>query len=266
MGIPVGMPGLPLGAYSSAMGSMGAIPWGTLPGLPLGLPQQPGGLAPQGTLAARRSGGSQGRGRRWRSASSSRGGSEGRSCSEGGGSRRREQPRRSPERIQEVEQFLRDNDIDEDASSKVRALSPASQRHVTGRPLVGAKNPSKVMIARVREQMQAIDRFVREHRLDDRARHALRGMPPQHQAIAMRWDLRGYDNPSSKFMSLINDLPPARSFFPMPGMLGPYGMHPGMTAMGMPTMGMPMPGMRPFVPFGMVPPGMDVKSSGKHSR
>merc|ERR1719195_358075 len=199
---------------------------------------------------------------------------------EGGKSRRRD---REPVMIEEVEKFMDDNRINEEAALKIRTISPASQRRVIARPLTGdVQNPSKVMIARVRElQSQnermkgndmwsawnsammgaspdAISKYIEEHDLDESASRQLRSLPPHQQAAALRWDLSGYRNPSAKFMFMANGLgtsgmPPKLPMgMPMMGMppMGMMGMPPMGMAMGMPPMGM-APGMHG--PMCMVP-------------
>merc|ERR1711920_798386 len=114
------------------------------------------------------------------------------------------------------------NKINEEAALKVRALSPSSQRTVIARQLTGdVQDPSKVMITRVRAQQQqkqqqneaakastkssdmwaawnnamigasteAVDMFIKDKELDEGAAQQLRSLPPQQQALALRWDL-----------------------------------------------------------------------------
>mmetsp|Transcript_81509 Transcript_81509/g.143944 ORF Transcript_81509/g.143944 Transcript_81509/m.143944 type:complete len:299 (+) Transcript_81509:1-897(+) len=201
---------------------------------------------------------------------------------------RRERSRkrdRTPERIPEVERFIDENRINKEAADKMRTLSPESQRRVIARPLTGdVQNPSKVMIARVRELIsqnekaksssskqpdpyamwggamlgatpEAIQKYIDDNDLDDSASRSLRALAPHHQATAIRWDLSKYRNASSKFMSMAADL--AKSPAPPPSMpMTPamYGMPP---PGGIPAMyGMPMPGMHP----GMMPPPMSMYS------
>lgn len=186
---------------------------------------------------------------------------------------------RSPERIEEVEKFIDENRINEEAATKIRALSPGSQRRVIARPLTGdVQNPSKVMIARVRELQaqnekaksgpptqdawatwggvmmgatpEAINKYIEENDLDDSATRQLRALPPYHQATAIRWDLSKYKNRSAKFMSMATELsktqPPRMQ---IPSM---YGLPP--PGMGLPPMyGLPPPGMVPSM-YGMPPP------------
>lgn len=194
--------------------------------------------------------------------------------------------------IEEVEKFMTDNRINEEAALKVRALSPASQRRVIARQLTGdVQDPSKVMIARVRAQqsqneaakaspqgsemwmawnnammggasVEAVNKYIEDKQLDEGASQQLRSLPPQQQSIALRWDLSGYKNPSAKFMSMANTLGSAPKMG-MPGMPGMpmmgmppmmmMGMHPGMPPMGMHA-GMPPMGMPPGMrPMGMHP-------------
>lgn len=173
-------------------------------------------------------------------------------------------------RLDEVEKFLEENRINEEASLKVRALSPASQRRVIARPLTGdVQNPSKVMIARVRELQsqnermkgndawtawngammgatpEAISKYIEDNDLDESASRQLRSLPPHQQAIALRWDLSSYRNPSAKFMSMANGLGTSIApRVPFPGMMSVPGLP--MWSMGMRPMGLPavtgMPG------------------------
>jgi len=165
--------------------------------------------------------------------------------------------------VEEVERFIDENGINEEAAWKMRALSPSSQRKLIARPLTGTvQNPSKVMITRVRElnaqaegartgdawtawnsammgaSEEAIGRFIEDHDLDEIASRQLRSLPPHQQAVALRWDLSKFRNPSAKFMSMANNLGTA----PSPTMAFPSMMGP--TAMPM----MPPMGMRPMLP------------------
>lgn len=194
--------------------------------------------------------------------------------------------RRSPIRLEEVERFIDDNRINDEASAKIRALSPSSQRKVIARPLTGdVQNPSKVMITRVRELQaqsdrakssdawsmwnsammgaspEAINKYVEDNDLDESASRQLRSLPPHQQAVALKWDLSKYRNPSAKFMSMANNFGtnpgpriPFPGMMPMPGMqMMPMGMRPMMPG-GIPM----MPGM-PGVPPGMLPMQMSMK-------
>ncbi|CAE7942048.1 unnamed protein product, partial [Symbiodinium sp. KB8] len=92
-----------------------------------------------------------------------------------------------------------------------------------------------------------------------RAAKALRALPPQHQAVAIRWDLSQHRNRSEKFLSMAAVLGsgPAPGM-PMPPMYGlPHVPGPGgVPAMyTMPPPGMGPPGMIPAM-YSMPPPGM----------
>merc|ERR1719188_1649486 len=282
---PAGMPGVP------GMPGMPSMPG--MPGMPpmMGMPGMPGmpGAPPGGDEDA-------GKKRRRKDEESSSGaGSESGASSEEAppkrrsrGRRRKEEEQREPVRVEEVEEFLRDNNINDEATNKVRSLSPESQKRVIARPLTGdVQNPSKVMIARVRElqsqnertknndswaatwgaammgpSQDAVGKYIEDNDLDDSASRQLRSLPPHQQAQALKWDLSGYRNPSAKFMSMANGLATAPRMpmgmppfgMPMPGMPMPFGMPGmGMPGMGMPGMPMGMPGM-PGMPA--MPPGM----------
>jgi len=332
MGIMMGMMGGPMGMPPMGMPPMGMPPMPGMPpmgGMPsMGMPPgmtPPGGLAP-GTMpgdepnsnskrrrdrGASPCGGNVSSGESFEDSGSynaARGGNNhgGRQPEmtqppEGGKSRRRD---REPVMIEEVEKFMEDNRINEEAALKIRTLSPASQRRVIARPLTGdVQNPSKVMIARVRElQSQnermkgndmwsawnsammgaspdVISRYIEEHDLDESASRQLRSLAPHQQAIALRWDLSGYRNPSAKFMSMANGLGTSSMphklpmQMPMMGMppLGMMGLPPLGMAMGMPHLGM-APGMHshmgmvPGMPCASLPAGSASAPSGVSSR
>jgi len=210
--------------------------------------------------------------------------------------RDRKERERTPERIPEVDRFIDDNNINGEAAGKIRALSPESQRRVISRPLTGdVQNPSKVMIARVRELQnqnekaksssagnashdafamwggamlgatpEAINKYIDDNDLDDSAARQLRSLPPHNQAIAIRWDLSKCRNPSAKFMSMaaaLGSTPPQMPTMPPP-IPGMYGMPPPHGVAGIPNLySMPPgfgghPGMTPPALYGMPPPGM----------
>ncbi|CAE7678793.1 unnamed protein product [Symbiodinium sp. CCMP2592] len=178
-------------------------------------------------------------------------------CTERERKERERERSRSPVRLPEVDQFIDENNINAEAATKIRTLSPESQRKVISRPLTGdVQNPSKVMIARVRELQnqeeksksgggsdslgfwgdamlqataQAVAKYIEDNHLDSRAAKALRALPPQHQAVAIRWDLSHHRNRSEKFLSMAAVLGsgPAPGM-PMPPMYGlPHVPGPG---------------------------------------
>mmetsp|Transcript_88642 Transcript_88642/g.246115 ORF Transcript_88642/g.246115 Transcript_88642/m.246115 type:complete len:425 (-) Transcript_88642:114-1388(-) len=290
MGLPpMGMPpmGMPPMGGMPPMSPMGMPPIGMPPmGMPPGMPVPSGMVPPPGSVPGEEAQSSKPKQRKKEddsSGESSDSGSESQKSPQRAQlrskSRRREQ--REPVRIEEVERFIEENRINEEATLKIRALSPASQRRVIARPLTGdVQNPSKVMIARVRElQSQnermkggtdiwsawgsammgatpdAINKYIKDNDLDESASGQLRSLPPHQQAIALRWDLSGYRNPSAKFMSMANGLAitSPKLTMPMP-MMGMPPMMMGMPPMGMP--GMPPMGMPPGMPGPSAMPGM----------
>jgi len=261
----------------AAGGPMGGMMGGGMPSMPPGMP--PMGLGPpmMGMPPAEDRSRRRGR-RRARSESSEASASR---------SRSRSPPRRrAPRRVEEVERFLEENGINEEATGKVRALSPDSQLKIIARPLTGhVQNPSKVIIARVRElqvqaesasagdvwaawnsammgaSSEAISRFIEDNDLDEGASRQLRSLPPHQQAVALKWDLSKFRNPSAKFMAMANNLgtsPSPRMAFPGMTMAGPtampmmpMGMRPMLPGMlGMPTMPT-APGMFPIPSLSM---------------
>lgn len=297
MANPMGMPGMP---------KMPGMPHMAYPGMP-GMPGMPGAdgdkkkskdKRKKGAESSSSAGSGDEASGSAEKAVASDAGSDG-APSEASGAKRRRHRRRSrskdkkkrqrgPVRVEEVERWLQDNRINEEATVKVRELSPTSQKQLIERPLTGdVQNPSKVIITRVRalkEQAEqsnkassnpwtawssammgaapaAVDKFIKDNDLDDSAVRLLRSLPPAQQAQALQFDLSKYRNPSAKFMDMANKLgSSSRNPFmgmmgmPMPGMMpGMPGMMPGMT--GMPMLGM-MPGMMPGLMPGMHFPGM----------
>lgn len=248
---PMGMP--PMGMPPMGMPPMGMPPMG-MPGLP-----PPGGVPASDAQDSRK----KQRTREKDDHAAENSNSESSSCQSQPRSRSK---RHQPERIEEVEKFLDENGINEEASTKVRAMSPTSQRRVIARPLTGdVQNPSKVMIARVRElqsqhekmkgndmwsawgsammgaSQEAINKYIEDNDLDESASRQLRSLPPHQQVMALKWDLSKYRNPSAKFMSMANGFSTMgpRMMMPMFGMGMPPMMPMGMWPMSMPPPGMP---------------------------
>lgn len=290
MGGPMGM--RPMGMPTMGMPTMGMPQMGMPPmGMPPGMPP-PGSMVPPGGTGEVAQG-SKKKQRKQREDNSSG------ESSDSGVSSHQSQPKapvrsksrrreREPVRIEEVEKFLDDNRINEEAALKIRALSPTSQRRVIARPLTGdVQNPSKVMIARVRElqsqnermkgndvwtawgsammgaTQEAIGRYIEDNDLDESASRQLRSLPPHQQAIALRWDLSGYRNPSAKFMSMANGLGTMPTKIPMPmPMMGMTPMMMGVPPLGMSPMCMPPLGMPPGMPGPSSMPGMHAMQGG----
>jgi len=128
-----------------------------------------------------------------------------------------------------VEAFLSSCRIDPEAANRMRALPPALQQSIMRRgPLADTRNPSAVLIARVREaecgrpdsgsvEMEraaaltdergpkparrsakvTIEAMIRDYRLSPGCAWMLRALPPDKQKLAARIDPAGQAEPSS---------------------------------------------------------------------
>jgi len=124
----------------------------------------------------------------------------------------------------ECEQFLASNPVDPEAAARLRALPPHLQRIVLDRgPLFGTKNPSAVLIVRIRDAEKGgpninqalgapapppqhhshpgIEGMISKYSLDARAAQMLRCLPPQQQAMAAEFPLHEARNPSAFVMA-----------------------------------------------------------------
>mmetsp|Transcript_66479 Transcript_66479/g.187267 ORF Transcript_66479/g.187267 Transcript_66479/m.187267 type:complete len:382 (-) Transcript_66479:84-1229(-) len=126
----------------------------------------------------------------------------------------------------DVEDFLVSNPVDPDAAAQLRSLRPQHQRSVLDRgDLLKARNPSAVLIARMREAgngvrhmhdevgvpapplpagctvHEGIEAMISHYHLDARAANLLRGLPPSKQDIAAAVDLSQARRPSAYLMA-----------------------------------------------------------------
>lgn len=143
----------------------------------------------------------------------------------------------------EIEAFLAMNPVDPEAASRLRSLPPHLQRCVLDRgPLFGTKNPSAVLIVRIRDSEKGrgmdglgmpaappsmnadpnIERMIMHYNLDARAASMLRSLTPAQQALAAELPLHEARNPSAFVMAQLQ-LPR----FTQPQMHGgiTYGIH-----------------------------------------
>lgn len=128
---------------------------------------------------------------------------------------------------EQVEEFVRENKIDETAAKAFREAGLAAQRSVLGRGgLTDCRNPSAVCLARLREAkiMQAmkpeapgsgpvlegpalaeeLDKFLQRNAVDSRAALTLRGEAAAVQrAVLERGDMHDCQNPSAALMGRI---------------------------------------------------------------
>ncbi|CAE8643845.1 unnamed protein product, partial [Polarella glacialis] len=133
-------------------------------------------------------------------------------------------PQASPE---EVQGFILLNPVDPEASTRLRAMPPHLQRIVMDRgPLMGTRNPSSVLIVRIRDAERGanrtaeglgmaapppplgsdpiVERLIRTYNLDARAAGMLRALPPDQQQAAALLPLSEARNPSAFVMAQLS--------------------------------------------------------------
>eukprot|EP00929_Paragymnodinium_shiwhaense_P089755 TRINITY_DN4994_c0_g1_i1.p1 TRINITY_DN4994_c0_g1~~TRINITY_DN4994_c0_g1_i1.p1 ORF type:complete len:656 (-),score=216.59 TRINITY_DN4994_c0_g1_i1:51-2018(-) len=124
----------------------------------------------------------------------------------------------------EVEAFLVASLVDPFAAAKLRGIAPALQKQVMAKgPISGVKNPSSVLLARVRDAEMGvlqpstaptmasmgltpmmfkacndpqIENLIKKYKLDMRAAGMLRSLPPDERRVALTIDLEQTHNPS----------------------------------------------------------------------
>lgn len=125
----------------------------------------------------------------------------------------------------EVEAFLAANPVEPHAAQRLRTLPPEMQRLVLERgSLLGARDPSAVLISRVRDAMaggaqglglgvpapppvspgglhQGIEALIVRYGLDARCAQMLRALPPDKQALAAELPMHEARNPSAFVMA-----------------------------------------------------------------
>jgi len=120
----------------------------------------------------------------------------------------------------EVERFLNDNQVDGEAAVRFRTLAPQLQRIIMDRgPIVGTRNPSSVLIARVRDVEMGrtgntdmiapttnpeIEKIIFQYSLDEKAAQLLRSLPPEHQRLVFEIPLHEARNPSAFLMAQLS--------------------------------------------------------------
>lgn len=137
----------------------------------------------------------------------------------------------------EVEQFIRDNNLDERAGDDLRGCPPEVQVRVIDRgSLTHARNPNAMLISRIKESRMDLERdgyaggapaiptqrghrgpppsitqaevedFIRENGVDEKAGGDLLGCPPEVQArVLARGDMRNARNPNAMLISRIKE-------------------------------------------------------------
>lgn len=125
----------------------------------------------------------------------------------------------------EIEEFIRNNDIDERAAGDLRNCSGEIQRKVLARgELSTARNPSAAVLARIRDARSSpsgggggggggghagsgeVEDFIKHNDVDESAADMLRSSSPTIQrAVLSRGELKTARNPSSALLSRIRD-------------------------------------------------------------
>lgn len=125
----------------------------------------------------------------------------------------------------EVDAFLNTTMVDPDAALRFRQMPPQLQRQVIDRgPIAGTRNPSSVLISRIRDAEMgrvgqgmpasqpsascdpAIEKLIKDHKLDDRVAGVLRALPPDQRAAVMNIPINEARNPSAFLMTQLQQL------------------------------------------------------------
>lgn len=133
---------------------------------------------------------------------------------------------------QEVEDFIKVNDVDQSSADQLRGCPPAVQRVVIGRgDLRSARNPSSALLARIRDAKSGAP--------DGQPGAAPGAIPPGYPGFPCGFPPMGFFPPGG-FPPPPGDGNPGSGYGypPPPG----YGMYPGMYPPGYPGYGFPPPG------------------------
>eukprot|EP00928_Gymnodinium_smaydae_P028936 TRINITY_DN21932_c0_g1_i1.p1 TRINITY_DN21932_c0_g1~~TRINITY_DN21932_c0_g1_i1.p1 ORF type:complete len:1079 (+),score=242.38 TRINITY_DN21932_c0_g1_i1:93-3329(+) len=135
---------------------------------------------------------------------------------------------------EEMELFLEQSDIDENAADALRALPRELQRQVIERgKLSDCRNPSAVLKARIAQVRQGtplceeVEDFLQRNRIDDAARAAFHDLPLELQRRMLDMDFSQAKNPSSALIGKMKQMrsevdtsipppPPAEIAMPAP--------------------------------------------------
>jgi len=123
----------------------------------------------------------------------------------------------------EIEDFIRSNDVDDRAAADLKGCPPEVQRKVLARgELSSARNPSAALLARIRDARVSgsgslalsngmrgnsdLEDFIRANDVDESAADSLRSSSPTIQrAVLSRGELKTARNPSSALLARIRD-------------------------------------------------------------
>jgi len=163
---------------------------------------------------------------------------------------------------EELDDFVRDNDIDDRAADDLRNCSAEIQRKVLARGGLGtARNPSAALLARIRDARSSpalggasssleVEDFIKLNNVDESAADMLRSASPTVQRnVIGRGELKTARNPSSALLSRIRDAKHSGSSHRNDD--SHRGSQPP-SSLGVPPMGMPAPSAYGFG-YGMYP-------------
>ncbi|CAK9045204.1 unnamed protein product [Durusdinium trenchii] len=123
----------------------------------------------------------------------------------------------------ELEDFIKDNNVDSRAASDLRDCTGEVQRKVIARgDLSSARNPSAALLARIRDARNSggtvtrghhaggstpeLEEFIAHNKVDESAADSLRSCSPEVQrTVIARGELKTARNPSSALLSRIRD-------------------------------------------------------------
>lgn len=133
------------------------------------------------------------------------------------------------ELLGKVEDFLERYEIGPEGCEALRNLEPRFQREVVSVEMTEPRNPTKVLLSRIRRALESGERgdaredlpeelqqFVDNNNLDESAIRALKELPPDLQQEVMAEDVRHCRNPSAVLHSRIRRLTESRGNAPGP--------------------------------------------------
>eukprot|EP00931_Biecheleriopsis_adriatica_P079597 TRINITY_DN52994_c0_g1_i1.p1 TRINITY_DN52994_c0_g1~~TRINITY_DN52994_c0_g1_i1.p1 ORF type:complete len:281 (+),score=56.14 TRINITY_DN52994_c0_g1_i1:47-889(+) len=166
----------------------------------------------------------------------------------------------------EIDDFVKANDIDDRAAADLRECSADIQKKVLARgELSTARNPSAALLARIRDARAGVsgpsnsgggrsraggstpevEEFIKHNKVDESAADSLRGSSPGIQrTVLSRGDLKTARNPSSALLARIRDAKAGIGGAPPPSGMPPYMPSP----YGYPPPGYYPPGYPPGYP------------------
>lgn len=135
---------------------------------------------------------------------------------------------RDPDLEAEVDIYLTDHGVDEKATLALKALSPELQKEIVSTPITNCRNPSAVLLSRIErirtaaaasnatagsmeeswdevpsQLAMAVDTYLMDNGVDEKASSALRGLAPELQQEIIRTEMSNCRNPSAVLLSRV---------------------------------------------------------------